>query len=152
MPDQKNDDPVRKLNTTKAWNNILICIEGISVSKLFKIITIAQSLNLMFLGELKEWCATTTGMTKINFSMTWGRFLEIGSTQIIEQHMCYMHYLQDKKQVLRSYETVTVFFLKRNIHWSRLTVVACTSGNLVIQMQHGFSFKKIGWCNIGPRN
>ena len=25
-----------------------------------------------------------------------------------------------------------------------LTVVACTSGNLVIQVQHGFSFKKIG--------
>ena len=26
----------------------------------------------------------------------------------------------------------------------KLTVVACTSGNLVIQVQHGFSFKKIG--------
>ena len=25
-----------------------------------------------------------------------------------------------------------------------LTVVACTSGNLVIQVQHRFSFKKIG--------
>ena len=24
--------------------------------------------------------------------------------------------------------------------------------DLVIQVQHGFSLKKIGWCNIGPRN
>ena len=33
-----------------------------------------------------------------------------------------------------------------------ITVVACTSGNLVIQVQHGFSLKKTGWCNIRPRN
>ena len=33
-----------------------------------------------------------------------------------------------------------------------LTVVACTSGNLMIQEKHRFSFKKIGWCHIGPRN
>ena len=37
-------------------------------------------------------------------------------------------------------------------NFSYLTVVACTSGNLVIQVQHGFSLKKTGWCNIGPKN
>ena len=29
-------------------------------------------------------------------------------------------------------------------YYVMLTVVACTSGNLVIQVQHGFSCKKIG--------
>ena len=34
--------------------------------------------------------------------------------------------------------------LKIIIDGCLLTVVACTSGNLVIQVQHGFSLKKIG--------
>ena len=42
------------------------------------------------------------------------------------------------------------FFIKMTA--KDLTVFAATGGNLVIQVQHGFSFKKIGWCNIGPRN
>ena len=33
-----------------------------------------------------------------------------------------------------------------------LTVFAAKGGNLVIQVRHGFSLKKKGWCNIGPRN
>ena len=34
-------------------------------------------------------------------------------------------------------------FLTKKMVEAYLTVIACTSGNLVVQVQHGFSFKKI---------
>ena len=41
-------------------------------------------------------------------------------------------------------ETLGAEMISCGREFHSLTVVACTSGNLVIQVQHGFSFKKIG--------